>query len=110
MIFLLNSYWKDLKIESKSTINESESLRRIKNKIIFPLLMGKLKGEMIINFEKKHCKIIKTEKGREYPRDSKTPFTKWYSKAYSSNSEIVKILRAIENGARGLRIYDLITS
>lgn len=84
------------KVECKSTINESELLRRIKDKIIFPLLMGKMTGEIITNFEKKYCKIIKTEKGRQYVRESKTPFTKWYVKAYSCNSEIVKILRAIE--------------
>ena len=47
--------------------------------------------------KKNYCKIIKTEKGRQYERDSKTPFTKWYTKGYSSDSEIIKILRAIES-------------
>ena len=80
----------------KVTIDESETLRRMKDEILHNLLMGKLTGKIITDFEKNHCKIIKTEKDRQFPRISKTPFTKWYVKAYSSTSEIVKILRAIE--------------
>ena len=82
----------------KATINESETLKRMKDKILYSLLIGKMTGKMITDFEKNHCKIIKTEKDRQFSRTSKTPFTKWYVKSYSSTSEIVKLLRAIETG------------
>lgn len=84
------------KVVCKLTINESETLRRLKDKLLFYIITGTLTEEIIIDFETNYCKVIKVELNREYPRESKTPFSKWYVKMYSATSEIAKILRAIE--------------
>ena len=45
-----------------------------------------------------YTNVRKYKKNESNPRQCKTPFMKWYIKAYSNQSEIVKILNAIENG------------
>ncbi len=42
--------------------------------------------------------VRKYKKDRSYPRKCNTPFMKWYIKAYSNQSEIIKILNAINDG------------
>ncbi len=49
-------------------------------------------GTITIEIIKSYLKIIKNDKDRSFPRNSKTPFTKWNIKGYSVNSQLVKIL------------------
>jgi len=82
--------------------NETKLLRFFENIFLKELIISN-KG----NFEdynkninqklKKYISIRKYKKNESNPRQCKTPFLKWYIKAYSNQGELTKILRAIEN-------------
>lgn len=78
-------------------INESNLIKGIYSDVLYDLLNGNFNN---INF-KRFCNsfIIKTrnKNNRSFPRTSKTPFTKWYVKGYSVNSDMIKIITAFNN-------------
>jgi hypothetical protein len=83
-------------IKCDLSINESLLITIISKDIIKDMLNGCLNYDTILNAEKQLL-IIKNEPNRSFPRTSKTPFTKWNAKGYSVGSEIIKILRVLND-------------
>jgi len=57
-----------------------------------------LKTEDINKVLNIYIDVIKNKTDRHFERYSTTPFTKWYVKYYSINSEMTKIITAFETG------------
>ncbi len=72
-------------------------IKGIYKELLYNIINDILTEEKLNSFIKSYIIIVKNETDREFPRFSKTPFTKWYVKGYSKNSEIVKILNAMDN-------------
>jgi len=90
---------KDVKGKNNKTrkikINESHLVRGIYDHLLYDIIHGKVKDETYIRFCKSYIKEINNKKDRFFPRISKTPFTKWYTKGYSNNSQIIRIIIAL---------------
>lgn len=77
--------------------NESKLMRFLQNTFMTNIICNKhMTYEQHMKLIKPNIKIRKYQKGRSYPRKSKTPHTKWYVKEYSNQSALVKILWAKE--------------
>ena|ERR1700722_3501996 len=66
--------------------------------ILYHLIYGHITNDILISFCKLNVLFYNNKKGRSFPRNSKTPFTKWYVKGYSNQSKYRKIVHAIING------------
>jgi hypothetical protein len=60
-------------------------------------ILGRLTKNKIDDFIKYDIKTSTNLKNRSFPRISLRPFTKWYIKNYSINSDYTKIIKAIIN-------------
>lgn len=79
--------------------NETKLIRFFQNWFLKTLIIDKnTKYEEYVKKMKPYTCVRKYKKNGSNPRHCKTPFMKWYIKKYSNQSEIVKILEAIENG------------
>ena len=79
----------------KYKINESNFINGIYEHLLKDILSGKLEEKNINNYCKCFMHKIKNDEDRSFPRQSKTPFTKWYVKEYSAGSSLVKIINAL---------------
>jgi len=99
---ILESYYvtknKDI-LKSKDCyykkINKSLMADGIINFLIKKLLSRTINNVTLDEFLNKYTKIITNKKERSYPRNSKTPYSKWYIKGYSEITKFDKILKAI---------------
>lgn len=81
----------------KYQINNSILIGGIYNTIIYNVINSSLTDELLNKFCTLYVKIIQNKKNRVFPRNSKTPFTKWYVKGYANSTKFIKILNAIKN-------------
>lgn len=79
--------------------NETKLIRFIKNVFLINIIKEneQITYKKFTKDIKSYTSVIKYKKNQSNPRECKTPFMKWYIKAYSNQSEIVKILKAIED-------------
>jgi len=82
---------------NKIKINESQLTNGIFKDILYDLVNNKLTNDKYNQFCRTYIKLINNKKDRSYPRTSKKPFSKWYVKGYSNNSQLVKMILAILN-------------
>ena len=83
--------------ETKSyKINLSLMIRYVYDHLLYKIIYGKVSIDDIHN-AKYYASVINNTENRHFPRTSKTPFTKWYTKGYSNYAEILKITDAIIN-------------
>lgn len=83
---------------NKTKINETNLMKGIyKIELLKSIVNGKLSKGILDKFCKTYIIEIKNKEGRSFPRESKTPFTKWYIKGYSEKTKFAKILDAILN-------------
>lgn len=82
-------------VDCKTKLNESNIFNGLYDHLLFYIIDGTLTTNHIELFIKAYVKVIKNEKDRTFPRNSKTPFTKWYVKGYSVHSQLIKVLDAI---------------
>lgn len=79
--------------------NETKLIRFIEDILLENIIVDK---EISINETKiklkKYTSVMRYKKNQSNPRICKTPFMKWYIKAYSNENEICKILKAIDSG------------
>ena len=79
------------------SINKSNLIKGIfDTRLIIDLITGNVTEKSY----KSICKYIVisiNEKGRSFPRSSKTPFSKWYIKDYSERTKYARIINAIIN-------------
>jgi hypothetical protein len=85
-------------ISSNTKINKSNLMKGIYDTLLIDLLKGTLKQSTFDSFCKCYITLTNNEKNRSFPRNSKTPFTKWYIKGYSDITKFAKVLKAIQNG------------
>lgn len=90
---------KKNKTETKCTheINKSHLMRGIYDSLLYDIIYSKTNQKKVSNFFNNYIITIKNECDRSFPRNSKTPFTKWYVKGYSELTKYSKIINAIEN-------------
>src|SRR5919108_4420733 len=98
IIYIAKIIEKDNENKSKHVkINDSHLTNGIFEKLLYNLSHDKLTNEEYKQFCKVYIKLINNKKNRSFPRTSKTPFSKWYVKGYSHNSQLVKMINAILN-------------
>ncbi len=85
------------KIECIQNINISNVVTGIFNTLLHDLIYNNLDATKIKTFCKNNVVLHKNNKNRSFPRNSKTPFTKWYIKGYSESTKYAKIINAILN-------------
>jgi hypothetical protein len=102
-------YWKDKKpinviikkngdkVECIQKINKSHLMKGIFESLFYNIINNDLSTEKLDKFCKKYIILTKNELNRSFPRNSKTPFTKWYIKGYSELTKYTKIINAIIN-------------
>ncbi len=90
-------YEKQHKLLNNGQVTEKLNESNIIDGLYKHLLAHIINGTITIEIIKSYLKIIKNDKDRSFPRNSKTPFTKWNIKGYSVNSQLVKILEHILN-------------
>jgi hypothetical protein len=78
-------------------INDTQLMNGIYSELIDVILKGQLTDIILNKFCKSYIKITKNEQNRSFTRASKTPFTKWYVKAYSNVAALLKVIRATIN-------------
>jgi len=79
--------------------NETKLIRFIKDIILEKVIVNKkIEIDNTKNQLKKYTHIRKYKRNQSNPRSCKTPFMKWYIKAYSNDNEICKIVKAIDEG------------
>jgi len=83
-------------IKHTEKINNSQLMKGIFSTLIYDLIYGTLTKDKIEIFLKSYVDIVKNKVDRHFIRNSKRPFSKWYVKGYSSNNNLVKILRMME--------------
>jgi hypothetical protein len=92
-------YSQRLNITSKngyvSKINKSLLTKGIFDLLLAEIFNGTLTSHKLVTFCKCYIKIVTNKTGRSFPRISKTPFSKWYIKAYAEFTKYHKILQAI---------------
>ena len=71
-------------------------IRYVYDHLLYKIIYGKVSIDDIHN-AKYYTSVINNTENRHFPRTSKTPFTKWYTKGYSNYAEILKITDAIIN-------------
>lgn len=83
--------------------NESKLLRFFKDILLKELIIPN-KNQSVVDFNKNinsklkiYTEVRKYKKNDSNPRQCKTPFLKWYVKAYSNQGQITKILRAMQD-------------
>lgn len=77
--------------------NHSNLVKGITDFFLMNLISGKVSDNEFLRFCKSYIHFIKVKKDRNYPRISKTPYSKWYVKQYSVNANLIKIIHAIKN-------------
>ncbi len=77
-------------------VNKSLLIDGIIKFILPKLFKFTLTYDNILNLQKNYIKVIKNKNDRHFERYSAEPFSKWNIKSYSINSEIKKIIEAIE--------------
>jgi hypothetical protein len=82
----------------KVSVNKSNIIKGIYDTLIYDLLKGELTKDKLELFIKSYIKVTINEKNRTFPRISKTPFSKWYIKAYSNDNKLTTIIRAHKEG------------
>jgi hypothetical protein len=88
-------------LKKSQKINDSHLMKGIMDVLLYDILHCKLTTTKLINFIKSYVIIIDNQPDRHFPRISKTPFTKWYVKAYSVSAADIKIIRSIEEDTIG---------
>jgi hypothetical protein len=83
------------KVKCTEKINKSNLLNGIFNSLLYDIINNNINKDKIDNFCKTYIIVIKNAVNRTFPRSSKTPFTKWYIKAYSEATKFTKIISAI---------------
>lgn len=78
-------------------INKTHLTNSMFKHILYNIIKGDMKIEDLDHFCKVNIKYCINKPNRSFPRVSKTPFTKWYVKAYSNQSKYYKIINAILN-------------
>lgn len=86
------------KVQCTCKINKSNLIRGINDSFLYDLIYSKINKCKVNNFINNYIVIIKNEINRSFPRNSKTPFTKWYIKGYSELTKYSKIINSIKNG------------
>lgn len=81
--------------ESDCKYNHSNLMKGLKDKFLTDLIYGKVNENTFLRFCKAYIKFNKIKKDRNYPRISKSPFSKWYIKKYSNMTTDKKIIDAI---------------
>ncbi len=91
---------KDILNEFIIKCNETKLMRFFQNIFLDDLIVNNKSStyKKLIENIKIYTNVRKYKKDRSYPRKCNTPFMKWYIKAYSNQSEIIKILNAINDG------------
>lgn len=95
------TYKKTYPIKNKMgythNINLTNLVTGIHNSLLYKLLNNTLTEDTLTRFIKCYVKIIINKVDRSFPRTSKTPFSKWYIKGYSSLSYYARIISHIIN-------------
>lgn len=78
-------------------INKSNLVNGIFDVLLFEIFDSTLTEQKLDDFCKSYIKIIQNKTDRHFPRNSKTPFTKWYIKGYSNQTKYLSIIDAIIN-------------
>ena len=98
LYFLCSKNEKDINIIKNISINKSNFIKGIQE-IISKIIKQQLTAEMLFNLCKCYVVICLKVKNRHFERVSKTPFTKWYIKDYSSRSFYNRIIEAVNNNS-----------
>ena len=100
--FIENEYIKNHKeiFNEEGLIKSINKSNLIKGIFDTRLIIDLITGNVTEKSYKSICKYIVisiNEKGRSFPRSSKTPFSKWYIKDYSERTKYARIINAIIN-------------
>jgi hypothetical protein len=83
-------------IECTIKINYTNLMKGLFNDLLYDIILNNnISADKLDKFKKSYIKILKNEKGRNFPRTSKKPHSKWHLKSYSSNSQLKKIIKMI---------------
>lgn len=85
------------KVQCTLKVNTKLIVSGFFNELLRDVVYGKLQTSKLEMFMRSYIKLIKCEIGRSFPRVSKTPFEKWYVKAYHKYYENTKVLDAVKN-------------
>lgn len=97
--FYINSNEKAKnKMNNGFNVNNKHLFKSIYDHLLYYIIYGQLRNNILIKFCDKHIKYYKNKKDRSFPRESKMPFTKWYIKKYSDQTKYMKIINAIIKG------------
>lgn len=78
------------------SINKRNLINGLFEKILIRIIKGNINNDDIKSCDR--YTITQNNKiNRSFPRSSKTPFTKWYTKQYSEFTKYAKIIKAFEN-------------
>jgi hypothetical protein len=77
-------------------INYSNLINGIFDNLLWEIINGTLDKVKLDKFCDCYIIICQNKKNRSEPRESKTPFTKWYVKGYSNLTKYAKIIMAIQ--------------
>jgi len=95
--YYINKFCNNNENKDKIKINKSNLTKGIFKHLLYAILNEKLDDNKLDNFCKSYIKIVVNKKDRTFPRNSKTPFTKWYIKGYSDQTKFMKIIDYIIN-------------
>jgi len=106
---LENYYWKNNKknniikkrngnnVTCEENVNKSNIIKGLFNTLLRNIIYGDIDIQKLNSFCNTYIVTFKNELNRSFPRNSKTPFTKWYIKSYSEMTKYSKIIEAIKN-------------
>lgn len=101
-------YWKKEKQKPSTSLNKKNGTKKectirinctnlmkgLFNDLLYDIILNNnISADKLDKFKKSYIKILKNEKGRNFPRTSKKPHSKWHLKSYSSNSQLKKIIK-----------------
>ena len=101
IIRLIENYYLKPTVKGKNNfnikINRSNLTKGVYQHILYNILTGTINDIQLDEFCRSYIISIKNDKNRSFPRNSNTPFTKWYIKGYSDQTKYSKIIDAMIN-------------
>lgn len=94
---LLEKYYLHKHNKKNSKINKTNLINGIFDELLYDIFKRKITKNKMDKFCEAYILIIKNKPDRTFPRNSKTPFTKWYIKGYSDHTKLLRIIDCILN-------------
>jgi Transposase DDE domain len=94
LVKLIEKYYLCKYKKKDIKINKTNLIKGIFEELIYEILKGKVTSYRFNIFCNSYILIIKNKPNRSFPRNSKTPFSKWYIKGYSDHTKLIRIIEA----------------